>query len=703
VEHIVERFHQKQHQHLTLQYNSMDEKNYERNSTSSGDEDDDIDYNRSRITRTTKHKKKIEDALLDYGRQLEEHKEQMRQQYLRSQEETFHPNITSRSTTGGEHSRMDVIDRLELLEKERVEKLEQMQKAKEDNYTHKPVISKMSQDLATGDRSDIVQVNRTWVDHREHRLNALRDKKIEEELEEETFAPRLNPNTYKIVNRMRQQKKRDDEGVPFEDYLEKKEVERQIQIQKKTEEHFQNLISKTPKITQRAAEIVREGSVSDRLYEQSFKLNEKRLEYTKQKQMQEQMEYDFTPKVLTAGGREEPVYDHLLKKEEEKRQKKKENMQKLIEREKELHHPKINPVSEEIASRLPDSTRVRLLKKFNTASTTESFPFKPEINSKSRQMAVERSGSGMNRIDRLYNIERKKREKLRQLRTMSEQKELEHCTFQPKTKTADYHAKPFNERSKQWEHKKKQKIARERAVVESKSMQECTFKPNTNAERRLHEMKSEPMSPLPSTPGGVGNTTGASTIEDPLGFDEFVQRHKEARQKKEQSGKGVFVTGSRWQNRLTVPKEFHLGQKRPHIRALRKPLSPSQQKRMEDMDLQDYYSEDDDEEETRILDSTDNSSIHSSSSGEEEDSIIDLLNEVPPQGLFSSRSSVSILEGMHHIYQTPNSNSTGTTGTVSPTRATVKHKNVLSSHSYTSEEWLKRAKQKKNEESVLAK
>ena len=281
--------------------------------------------------------------------------------------------------------------------------------------------------------------------------------------------------------------------MPFEEYLGKKEMDRQKALMKKTEDHYNSMVPAQPRITQRAAEIVREGSVSDRLYEESFKLSERKLEIQQQKQMQEQIMYEFQPRIntLDIDRGDSHVFDHLLKREEQAKMKKQENMEKLLAKEKQLHHPKINPVSEEIASRLPSSSQERLLQTTKQVRQEHdpNWTFRPEINKKSKQIESEKSGfiDVQSRIDRLYNHEKKKKEKIRQLRSEFEMKELEECTFVPKMKKADIRVAPFEERTTTWEKKRKAKMARERAVIDRKSMQECTFRPSTNAERRLFE------------------------------------------------------------------------------------------------------------------------------------------------------------------------------------------------------------------------
>lgn len=498
---------------------------------------------------------------------------------------------------GREHAQ-NIVDRLDILEKERLEKLEKKQRMKLPS----------------------------------------------EELQEETFAPKLNPNTLKIVEKMKQQK-RDRGGMPVEEYLEKKEKDRQRALLKKTEEHFNNLAPGQPRITQRAAEIIREGSVSDRLYEESFKLNEKKLEIQQQKQLQEQYMYEFQPRIntLDIDRGDSLVFDHLLEREQQLKAKKRENMEKLLEKERQLHHPKINPVSEEIASRLPNSSQERLLQATKPLKRdySPSWTFRPKINQKSKQIELEKTGNVdfQSRIDRLYNHEKKKKEKILQLKSEYEQRELEECTFSPRMNQAEVRVASFEERTSNWEKKRRAKMAREREVVEKKSMEECTFRPITNAEKRLYESALRA--------GHSSDSLLNGSLDDPIGFEEFVQRQREARAMKEQSVKGVFTTGEKWRNEITVPKEFNLGMKRStSIKSLRKPLSPS---RNVSRGLIEDSDDDSGREGATSIQDADKTKEKTISN---EDSL-----DVPPQGLFSSMSSFKILEGLNHLYQSPTKSS----------------------------------------------
>jgi hypothetical protein len=472
---------------------------------------------------------------------------------------------------------LDVVERLNLLENERLEKLEQMQKAKETVFTYKPIISKASQEILEGyNRGDIVEINKEWAEMREQRLEWLRTHKLEKELYEETFVPKLNPKTLKIIEKLKEKKKRLRDGMPFEEYLKKRENERQKELLKKREKHLSETAPGRPKISLMSAELVREGSVSDRLYEESFKLNEKKLNY-QQRQLREQITYSFQPNISSYNIKRDgsPVFEHLLKKEELSRLKKAEEMERLLEKEKELHHPKINPVSEEIASRLPYSTKERLLQtpKHVAREPSPNWTFHPEINKRSAQIEEERRGrrDTLSRIERLYKQDKMKKDKLKQLRTEFEQKELEECTFNPKTIRVKRDTQPLWQRCKNWEDKRKAKISRERAFVEKKDLEECTFRPWVNTEFRINETSSRH--------NRSADFSYLDGIEDPLGFDEFVQRQREARILKEQRKSEVFSTDEKWKNEITIPKEFNLGTKRPGaIKSLKKPLSPSELK-----------------------------------------------------------------------------------------------------------------------------
>lgn len=118
--------------------------------------------------------------------------------------------------------------------------------------------------------------------------------------------------------------------------------------------------------------------------------------------------------------------------------------------------------------------------------------------------------------------------------------------------------------------------------------------------------------------------------------DEFVARQKQARENKENALKGVFSTGDKWKNQSTVPVEFNLGKHKPvKIRSLQKPTSPPNYRTQRSPSSNS--NEDGDEQYAEEMDENEDAMQRTEIDPE----------SIPPQGLFSSHSTLSILGGLH--------------------------------------------------------
>lgn len=544
------------------------------------------------------------------------------------------------------------------LEKERQEHIEQLRKEYVVKPRFKPTISKMSQEL---EGREILEVNKTWVLEKEKKLNELRDEKQKNEDRGLQKKPSLNARTLKLVSKM---KERRSTGVPIEEYLEQLEQKRQEELVKKTEKYISQTNQGTPKISSYAAALVREGPVSTRLFKESLKIREQKTENERRKILEEQHEIALliSPNRRNSAGA--PVFEELLKRDEQIRLRNQEKMQQLLEKERELHHPKINPVSRVIASNLPNSSKDRLYNgtKLFTRTPRQTdeehpFSFKPEICAKSRDLAKEKGILGPNRIVGLMAHEKKKQDNLKSLKLFYNQRELEECTFTPRTRgvAVDLVPEAFNDRIEKWEKKRKEKVAKEKTTVDRKELESCTFKPNTEKGNGENRYRFEPNN------------------EDPLGFDEFVQRQKQAREMKESVFKGVFSTGERWRNQVTVPQEFQLGKNRSiRIRSLQRPLSPPTFKHKSPYGSisptnvpilkKDELLPDQEEPAQHFFDDYyDEHANLSAKEGREHITanppaypMID-ADCIPPQGVFSVQSTTSILDGLNFTYYSPDS------------------------------------------------
>eukprot|EP01061_Rhynchopus_euleeides_P021565 TRINITY_DN35158_c0_g1_i1.p1 TRINITY_DN35158_c0_g1~~TRINITY_DN35158_c0_g1_i1.p1 ORF type:complete len:253 (+),score=102.44 TRINITY_DN35158_c0_g1_i1:34-759(+) len=115
------------------------------------------------------------------------------------------------------------------------------------------------------------------------------------------------------------------------------------------------------------------------------------------------------------------------------------------------------------------------------------------------------------------------------------------------------------DRVSQWNRRKQQKLEEERRKHEEKEVEGCPFAPTTRSVRPPVAVKQ------PSIYGGNGRAWG---------YDEFVERQREARRRTNEKADTGKYTGKNWKNKPTVPVEFQLGRRDKSIKALQKPLSP---------------------------------------------------------------------------------------------------------------------------------
>eukprot|EP01064_Diplonema_japonicum_P030469 TRINITY_DN5190_c0_g2_i1.p1 TRINITY_DN5190_c0_g2~~TRINITY_DN5190_c0_g2_i1.p1 ORF type:complete len:404 (+),score=74.07 TRINITY_DN5190_c0_g2_i1:81-1292(+) len=117
------------------------------------------------------------------------------------------------------------------------------------------------------------------------------------------------------------------------------------------------------------------------------------------------------------------------------------------------------------------------------------------------------------------------------------------------------------DRVSQWARRREQKLDEERKKNEEKKVEGCPFTPQTRSSKVPYswEQKSG------SIYGGTGRAWG---------YDEFVERQREARRRSNEKRENGKYTGKNWTNEVTVCQEFQLGRRDRSIKALQKPLSP---------------------------------------------------------------------------------------------------------------------------------
>lgn len=350
--------------------------------------------------------------------------------------------------------------------------------------------------------------------------------------------------------------------------------------------------------------------------------------------------------------KEHSMHGTLLKKNQESKEQKQQIVSLLLEKERELHYPIINSVSEEIASRLPQTPMERLLSGHMSNKTQlqlDGSTFKPYINPKSVEIEKLRRGlpDFTSRINQWELQEKRRREKLKSIKNALEQKELQDCTFSPAVSISPSQKvtnKSFDDRNKQWQRRRQIKLGREKAAVMRKEMDECSFRPA--------------MSPRNASPLNITRSEETNTREL-VGFEEFVSRHRSARDKKRED-----PPGSNWKNQLTKPIGPQLGKRtRDKIKALDRPVtqplpyspqsrpnSPrSNESRSSSPVLTPRNASCDMERRSCSAISSSNSTKYDVEDDDEQESTVD-FNNFPRQGLFSSRSTVNILEELRYNF-----------------------------------------------------
>lgn len=187
-----------------------------------------------------------------------------------------------------------------------------------------------------------------------------------------------------------------------------------------------------------------------------------------------------------------------------------------------------------------------------------------------------------------------------------------------------------------------------------------------------------------------------SSVTDPVGFEEFIHRHNEARERRERKKQGIFITGENWRYRKTVPKEFTFNKKVEKIRSLERPVSPNKKSAVDSSNTPQEPKEDlkgltlsdfgIDMCEPMLL--SDDDEVNESLENDIENRINNLsINgafQVPPQGLFSSRSTVSILESLRY----------GTSKEEISSTSFEERSQTRTEPLSSTDEWLKRSKEK---------
>lgn len=655
-----------------------------------------------KISNHNLEKDSIENQLLRKGAELQEKREKLRLNKLEQEKDilTFSPKI-SRGPQNYFKPSPRIEDRLQILERSREERLETERIKSMEQYTFKPELTKTSQDLIPH-RPDILDISQKWKEVKNQKLEQARLQKEQDDLKELRDAPQLSERTLKLLRSINYR-------VPQQsiaDYHAAQELKRIEKVNHLQEKHYQDVMKQKPEISSLSRKLVqkldRDGTVSDRLYQESFKRNQERSRIIEEKEkyvpLDEMKKFTFQPDTPLSP-RNSDIYQQLVKKGQEIAEKRQQRLELLEAREKQLHSKsKINPVSAEIASRLPTTSKERLYatKKKTVEDFNDELTFKPKINEKSKEMIRETeynqsihqlSPRTTSRGEMLHSLDQRKREKIQSLQEYYEQLEVVECTFKPDLKKSKKYAKsiytfaaddeseynldtqasqqdddsiqsehsqfyglPFHERNDTWNKKREKKRLEAQRVAKESELKECTFSPkivtsapDKSPNSRLTSPRGikSPNSRLTS-PRGIKSPRGSrSSVQsppvlqqdgNPLGFESFVERQRSARQRKSEVDASLSPQMGPWQNRITTPQPFKLGRERikpSGVKALQKVLSPPTFK--------------------KHVQKTQGSNANEFFLDEEENvpKPSPIRTEgIPPQGLFSTKSSVHILDSI---------------------------------------------------------
>eukprot|EP01012_Entosiphon_sulcatum_P048223 TRINITY_DN6651_c0_g1_i1.p1 TRINITY_DN6651_c0_g1~~TRINITY_DN6651_c0_g1_i1.p1 ORF type:complete len:764 (-),score=101.48 TRINITY_DN6651_c0_g1_i1:926-3217(-) len=543
----------------------------------------------------------IEDWLTESGKKYDEHKETLRAQRLAAEIRSLRsPKISDFSKELARYESRSVVQRVLTKDKEAKRKLAELKARQEASevYSFKPMISPVAD--KHGSRKDQAKLNEEWVQRREAKLKAERDKKnaiVEPQKLEVSERSRLLAAK---INRK--------QGMSLEDYLICCGKQRQLKLWMRV----QDVDEHKPQITHFANSLKRTGDVHERLYSSASNRvsvddscvsellaleNSAPARRRHSLSATSSIEFPYSPAITSfAAGlaRNGPVEVTLIQKHKMEKEKFEQKIREMEMQERARMTPAINTVSKELAESLPQSSRERLLQGTPTRQTTcrhtdeTAYPFKPTINSKSQQLDTEKenirqraTGIGSEGADRISHWklrQEKTRAQIERLRHERELKLMSECTFAPKTKhTRDEPQKEImqgdiTERISLWQQHKMEKLAEEQRKKASTELEGCTFHPVVQTKSHVTECHS---------------------VYDTLGFEEFMARQNAAR-KKQQEKASVDRQNhtSRWAARITIPVEFNLSTGKPecatpdHTKLKRASLIKRQKERE-----REYFSE----------------------------------------------------------------------------------------------------------------
>lgn len=356
-----------------------------------------------------------------------------------------------------------------------------------------------------------LDLHRRWLKDNGHQATKVYESK------RASTPPARNPHVMSAQGLKLAQKNREREGVsslPIQDALiargEASKVDR-LALEMMIDQHQ---FPHHPSITKLATTKGGEEPVSDRLYQDS----RERLARKKEEQLRKMLDSEidtnpYAPKITTAAQALRRKAGHDVSSDLFSLAVMRQSISGRAEPD---HRPTINPISDAIASRLPETARERIQRPRTTA-TPERPTFSPAIGRNSRTLSARRKSAieGRSWFDYQASGEELKQAKLEELRHLLELSEAKQCTFAPQinTRAARSAESTFDQRAERWKNRRDIRVQNAREHESARIDQQCTFRPSTTQYQK-------PTDDWSDLYGGDGL---------PWGYHPFVARQQDAR------------------------------------------------------------------------------------------------------------------------------------------------------------------------------
>lgn len=573
----------------------------------------------------------VHDQLLAKGRLYQQRREAMKERHVTEQLKHLRNPIVSEQARQLKREEK-VFERFRRMQHQKEERayFQQRQREIEDAATlqraFKPTITARARQASArvgGPGSRVGDQLEAQLRRRDERAGQIRMKYMMHEMAEVREVPAINPVSERLAAR-----RREKEGfaglTQLEAMIERDRLRQAALWEKQREREIEETANPYPKITLFAANLQREGDAAERLYNESLETEARRVEKIQASLAKSRKQHSHTPRITTlaaaartnrggdggapdAGGAPPPIEDELMRRHLDAMAHREELIRQQLERERERRTPAINPVSDTIASRLPQTARERLAQPKAQFVDANEPRFAPRINPLSAAMrqtgaqggaaggaaaasTAADSGASMDAARNAWDeqqasrsaqygqYEQRRSEKIRQLREEAEQRELAECTFHPQI-----HSNPVGgnvsgaapemqldasvsliERSNQWLKRREAKLQVQR---QQRQQQADAASPGENAASSLSASR-----PLSAGPGTRRSTASTASDSSPQGIDSFVDRLEEGRRRRHEQYSKLYATGASWNGASTVPEQ-RPPPEAPPVRALRPPVT----------------------------------------------------------------------------------------------------------------------------------